>query len=268
MLVNGVRGDFKIVTSIGVTFSSYFLSIFLPARIGDGIKLYRAKKKYNVPYSSTGLAVILEKMLDIFCISFIVILTIIFIILTQNIILTNEVTFLLEMVLLIEVLGFLLLMMISIFGERLFPLFNRIGRIGDLLIQAYKSYKEALSIFIRKFDILILSLLISIMIWLIDSICLYFVFIDLIPMSDQYLILIVIMSALFGYLTFIFPLSPGNIGSYELAVAIFFVTFFPSLLNLIISAALIEHGLKIMIHLVFGGPPTLYYSDLILDTLK
>ncbi len=268
LLVNGVKGNFKISTSIGVTFSSYFLSIFLPARIGDGIKLFRAKKKYDVPYTSTGLAVIIEKVLDILCISSIVIVSIIVIILTQNVILSNEALFLLQTVLIIEILGFFILIMISIYGEHFIPFFNRMGNIGEFLILIYKNYKEALNTFIQKYTLLILTPLITIMIWLIDAICLYLVISDLVYVFDQNLILITILSALFGFLTFIFPISPGNIGSYELAVSIMFIVFFPSFLDIIISAALIEHALKMFIHLVFGGPPTIYYSDFVLDSLK
>lgn len=268
VLVNAIEGKLKLQTSVGVTLSSYFLSTFLPARLGDGIKIIRPKKKYLVPYTSTGLALMFEKILDIFCISFILSLAISIIILTQNINFPSETIILLELVLVLEILGFLFLTIVFYWGDLLFPLFYRTGKFGDILILVIKNYKTALKTFLSKYNLIGVSTFITIIIWLIDSICLYLVLLDIMKISDSSLFFIAILSALFGYMTFAFPLSPGNIGSYELAVTLMFVTFFPALPKLIISAALIEHGLKTLIHLFFGGISTFYYSELILEIFE
>ncbi|MFX0022744.1 MAG: YbhN family protein [Candidatus Hermodarchaeota archaeon] len=268
MLVNSLNGGIKMRTSIGVTFSAYFLSIFLPARIGDGVKIIHPKKKYTVSYTSTGFALILEKILDLYCISFIVFLVVSYIFMAQNIELPEVSMFFLEIVFFLEILAVFILIIVTIWGDLLFPLFSSLGRGGDFLILVQTNYKRSINTFIKNPSILCLSLFVTLIIWLIDSICLYFILLDILKVSDVFLLPIAVISALFGYLTFIFPISPGNIGSYEFAVALLFVSLTTVSPAPIIIAALIEHGLKTLVHLLFGAPSTFYYSENIMEIFR
>ncbi len=261
LLVNGFDGEMKIQTSIGVTFSAYFLSTFLPARLGEGIKVIRPKKKNKVPYTSTGMAILFEKFLDMLCISLIVLLIIVTIFLTHSIRLEPETGLILLIFLFLEVFGFCLLIILSIWGDRILSIFNPWKRLKNYLTVIYTNYKTAIRKMYHKTHILSSSALITLCIWLIDAVCLYLVLFDLMKEFNAFLLLITVLSALFGYMTFFLPLSPGNIGSYEIAVSLMFIPLFAISPSLIVSAALIEHGLKTLVHLFVGTPSTFYYSE-------
>ena len=47
----------------------------------------------------------------------------------------------------------------------------------------------------------------------------------------------------------------------HISECLMFIPLFAISPSLIISAALIEHGLKTLVHLFVGVPPTIYYSE-------
>jgi uncharacterized protein (TIRG00374 family) len=267
LLVNSVKGGIELRTSIGVTLSSYFLSTFVPARLGESVKLVRPKNKYQVPYTATGFTVIIEKTLDLVCITTIVFFLISVLLFLIDLKLQYSAIFWLQMAFILVSLAVISLIVIFLWGDFLISRLEHRGRIGSFLKLSYFSYKKAFTNFLEKPLIIGVSVVISLLIWTIDSTVLVIIFTQISDISNNIVILITIISALFAYLTFIFPISPGNIGSYELAVSFMFIALYPVPVSLIIGAALIEHGLKTLIHIVLGSSPTLYYIDTISSIL-
>ncbi len=230
--------------------SALFLNTCTPARAGELIRLHVLREEYGINYAEGLAAIVVEHVLNI--IAILTIAAVSFLYVKEEYPMDRNIeTFLFFGVLLVAILNVFLILM-SIWGDRLAPLFRLFGPFQEKLLNFYLSFQQGLTA-LRKAGIvkLLACVVLSFLVWILEAAMIYFLAKDLSGNSDITFVLATLASVI-GNLTFIFPVLPGSLGTYELAIAVIFeLVKLDVKTGVLIAAA--DHAFKTLFLLIVGG---------------
>ena len=241
----------------------FFLNSLIPARFGDISRIVYLSSKNEVKNDETNKeemiaatpgdyigSMIFEKLFDLFSL----------LIITATIIFVTSI-YLFEDVWPIIVVAFSLIILIAItvilivkyhkFFDRIIEWFISKFR-GELkqeinLSEQVSNYTKTL---IKKPKKIILNVFLSIIIVLVDTILIYLILSTILVDLPIHL---GILAGSVGFLSVIFPLLPGGLGTYEGSMVLILV-FFDYVKELTLTASFTEHILRTAIYLFVGLP--------------
>lgn len=218
----------------------------LPARLGEASRLYYLKTSDNVSLSAATSSIILEKFFDFFGLLLAMLLISISLPSTYG----ENGTFELGLTLLSILVGIGIIGMMSIFLFDEFYL-NLLSKLPfkRRTTRLFKIFKESIQAFGRKPQKVVLIILLSLLQWIIESLTIYFV-----AFSLGYKIspIVLIFAALVGYATYLFPITPGSLGTFEFFVGTVISSLGQMSLQDALSIPFLTHIL-IIAYLAIGG---------------
>ncbi|MDD1711215.1 MAG: flippase-like domain-containing protein [Methanoregulaceae archaeon] len=247
IILSGIGIQCSILFSTGCIFISQTANLIVPARLGDLVRVFILRHEYGASISQGISSIVVERVFDIVMVALLGAVSLLFVF---NV--PGEYFWLIVIPLLLGA-GFFIFLSVS---DR-FASDNRY--IGILLTMLDQIRQVSLSVR----SILALSST-SIVIWILDVIVCLFVammFGVTIPFA------VVTLAIVVGNLVKAIPLTPGGIGTYELAVVAIFSAagVDPAIATLI---AVIDHLLKNLVTLA-GGVISIYlFGDWVIDAIK
>jgi len=235
------------LVSTACIFVSQTANLVVPARLGDLVRIFILKHEYDTSVSTGISSLVVERLFDIIMVALLGVL-------------------MLPFVLNVPQWFYIVIVAPLIIGAVFMAILVALGRVKS----ENKYIRLILNMLdeVRKASLSTRSLLqfsiISVVIWLLDiAVCIFVVF-----MFGQSIGLpVVILAIVIGNLVKAVPLTPGGVGTYELAVALVLQLsgVEPALAFLI---AVTDHLIKNLVTLI-GGVISIYYlGDWVLSTIK
>lgn len=233
--------------------ATLFVNSCTPARAGELVRLHVLREEYDIPYAEGLAAIVVEHVLNIIALLTLAICS--FLLVREEYTINPAVeSLLLVGVILISILNFFLISM-AFWGDRLAPIFRYFGPLQDKILNFYLNFQQGLAA-LRKSGLrkLFLCVLLSFFVWLLEAMMIFLLANDLAGGSDVSFVLATLASVI-GNLTYIFPILPGSIGTYELAIAVIFLLVDLEEKTGVLIAA-IDHGFKVLFLAAVGGYAT------------
>ncbi|AKB38854.1 Dolichol-P-glucose synthetase [Methanosarcina siciliae C2J] len=247
-------------------FISQLVNVLLPARIGDITRIHVLKRKVGLPITNGLSSLAIERFCDVTAVTLIALLT--------TLMVSTLVTVYPWVISTIYLAGIIILVFIifvCVFvtqrGNTSSGLIVKISNYCNSVkyINKIKHFISQLiceiSIFASDPRSAISALMISIYIWIIDIITCFAVLASFQAVHfSVYTIAIVFLAVAVGTITKLFPVTPGAIGTYEIAlVAIFGLAGIEQSIAFIV--AVVDHLIKNGVT-VFGGGISFYILDI------
>lgn len=241
----GIRCSF--LFSTGCIFISQTANLIVPARLGDLVRVFILKQQYGAGVSEGISSIVVERVFDIVMVALLGAVSLLFVF---NV--PDEFFWLIILTLVLGA-GFFIFIAIS---NRFVSKNRYIGILLAMLDQIRQVSLSVKSIFALSTS--------SIVIWLLDVfVCLLvaMMFGVSIPFA------VVTLAIVVGNLVKAIPLTPGGVGTYELAVAAILTAsgVEPAVATLI---AVIDHLIKNLVTLGGGVIAIYFFGDLGLDAIK
>ena len=265
-LIQGIK-NIGLKNLLAPMFSSSLLNLVTPARAGDAVRLYALKKNNNIRYS-IGLSVILvEQIITLFTLLIVGFGALLLIIATGIAAVSNGNNFtelqeilidLLPLLTIVYLVGTVGIIFLIFFDARKFiPLMKKFPipeKITDKGADFLNTFGEGAKSLKQNPIHLLLAIVVSSSIWIIEGLMLWLFSIALIHSNFEFEI--ALFASVMGNITFILPLLPGSVGTYEVLVGSFItLSQFYSQDALII--ALVDRGVKTATLLILGGYATM-----------
>jgi hypothetical protein len=236
-----------IVFSTACIFVSQTANLIVPARLGDLIRLLILKHEKKTTYTLGFSSVLTERVFDILTIALLGAIALPFVVGQEP-----WFSMLIGSVLLLGLLFFLLLMYSGRFSSE-----NRIvAKVIEILSQIRSVSQTP--------QALIYLILSSIVIWIID--CLVCLMVALM-FGEPVSFMVVVLAIVIGNLVKAVPITPGGIGTYELALAMTFELAGVSA-SAAVLIAIIDHLIKNLVTLAGGVISIYYFGDWTVSLLK
>lgn len=247
IILSGIGIQCSLLFSTGCIFISQTANLIVPARLGDLVRVFILKHEYGASISQGISSVVVERVFDIVMVALLGAISLLFVL---NV--PGE-YFWLVIIPLVLGAGFFVFLSIS---DR-FASENRYIRILLTMLDQIRQ----VSLSIKSVFALSTS---SMVIWLLDVLVCMFVammFGVTIPFA------VIVLAIVVGNLVKAIPLTPGGIGTYELAVVAIFSAagVDPAIATLI---AVIDHLLKNLVTLAGGVISIYFFGNWVLDTIK
>ena len=247
IILSGIGIHCSFLFSTGCIFVSQTANLIVPARLGDMVRVFMLKHEYGASISQGISSVVVERVFDIVTVALLGAVSLLFVF---NV--PDEFFWLIILTLVLGA-GFFIFLLIS---DR-FVSKNRY--IGILLAMLDQIRQVALSVK----SVIVLSTS-SIVIWLFDVfVCLLvaMMFGVTIPFA------VVMLAIVVGNLVKAVPLTPGGVGTYELAVAAILTAagVEPAVATLV---AVIDHLIKNLVTLGGGVIAIYFFGNWVLDAIK
>jgi len=231
--------------------SGYALNVILPAKLGDAATVgYLKMKGINIGRSA---AIILQtRILDVLAL---ILLSIPALILFSEKAAPNWIrtTIVICLFAVAVPIGIVVLDKNKVFSGLLDKLGNKFShKFLKLAVQKTKDAYEGYHEIVLNKNLLVASILLSLMIWLFDGLTCYTVSI---AVGTQIPIIVVILAVSIGNVGKSAPATPGAIGIYESILAAVLVLFGVSF-DVAIVIAILDHAIKNLFTLVIGVPAT------------
>ena len=247
IILSGIGIHASTLFATGCIFISQTANLIVPARLGDLVRVFILKHEYGATISQGISSIVVERVFDIVMIALLGAFSLLFFF--------NVPDWFYGLILIPLILGTVFFIFLAISGR--FVSENRyIGILLTMLDQ------------IRQVSLSVRSLLAlsgsSIVIWLLDVVVCLFValmFGESIPFA------VIVLAIVVGNLVKAVPLTPGGVGTYELAVALTFTAagVAPAIATLI---AVVDHLLKNLVTLAGGVISISIFGTWVLDTMK
>jgi len=247
IILSGIGIHCSFLFSTGCIFVSQTANLIVPARLGDMVRVFMLKHEYGASISQGISSIVVERVFDIVTVALLGAVSLLFVF---NV--PDEFFWLIILTLVLGA-GFFIFLLIS---DR-FVSKNRY--IGILLAMLDQIRQVALSVK----SVIVLSTS-SIVIWLFDVfVCLLvaMMFGVTIPFA------VVMLAIVVGNLVKAVPLTPGGVGTYELAVAAILTAagVEPAVATLV---AVIDHLIKNLVTLGGGVIAIYFFGNWVLDAIK
>jgi len=234
LLLNKENKKNKINLLFGIQFAGYFCSNVLPLRLGEVVKSYILAKKINLSTSFIFGTVILERILDMLAAGFIGL----FIIFSNDNSLIEYKN---------KILFFLIISIFGILISFFLPKLNKGKNKNKIMKYIYEILSGFSSI---NNNNLILSLILTIGIWVSYILIVYFVFIAInFPLNYLMYLIILIISTLIIAI----PSLPGNWGVYEAGLAALIIPLLNTDMEFALSIAVCLHLATFIPYTLIGG---------------
>jgi hypothetical protein len=247
IILSGIGIQCSFLFSTGCIFISQTANLIVPARLGDLVRVFILKHEYGAGISQGISSIVVERVFDIVMVALLGAVSLFFVFDVPG--------WFYWLIIVPLVLGAGFFIFLSISGK--FVSEHRYIRILlTMLDQIRQVSLSAKSVFALSTS--------SIVIWLLDVVVCLFVammFGVSIPFA------VVMLAIVVGNLVKAVPLTPGGVGTYELAVALTFTAagVDPAVATLI---AVIDHLLKNLVTLGGGVISIYFFGDWVLDTIK
>ncbi|NOQ29369.1 MAG: flippase-like domain-containing protein [Methanosarcinales archaeon] len=220
---------------VGCISLSQSANVILPARIGDVVRAYLLKKMKNIPLTTGFSSLAVERIFDILAITMIGGFAVLGL---QGMLLDRWIT---------DVIMIAGLATLAVFG--LLVLFLKLRTtIGGVAARFIREI-AVVSTNPRAFAIVFTG---SLLVWLFDILTCFVVLSAFLKGASLSMIPIVFLAIAVGNLTKIFPITPGAIGTYELALtAIFSLGGIDPAIGF--AAAMLDHIVKNSVTLILGS---------------
>ena len=233
--------------STGCIFISQTANLIVPARLGDLVRVFILKHEYQATISQGISSLVVERVFDIVTVALLGAVSLLFVI--------NVPEWFYTIIIFTLVLGAAFFIFL-IFSGRLVSE-NRYIRIFLSILDQIR----AVSLSVRSVASLSVQ---SVVIWILDVFVCFFValmFHQTIPLA------VLVLAIVIGNLVKAIPLTPGGVGTYELAVALTFTAagVDPAIATLI---AVIDHLLKNLVTLAGGIISIYFFGDWVIDTIR
>ena len=229
----GYREDLN--SLIRCIFVSQSTNVFLPARIGDVTRAYLLTKIKNIPLATGLSSLAVERIFDILAITTIGGFAVWAL---RGALLDRWIT---------DVIAIAGVAIAAVFGSLVLFLKLR-TEIGGVVTRFIREI-AIVSTKPRAFVIVFAS---SILVWFFDILTCFVILSAFSGVASFSLVMLAFLAIAVGNLTKIFPVTPGAIGTYELALtAIFYMGGIDPVIGA--TAALLDHFVKNSVTLVFGS---------------
>ena len=220
---------------IGCISLSQSANVILPARIGDVVRAYLLKKMKNIPLTTGFSSLAVERIFDILAITMVGGFAVLGL---QEVLLDQWIT---------DVITIAGLVIVAVFG--LLVLFLKLRTtIGGVAARFIREI-AVVSTNPRAFAIVFAS---SLSVWLFDILTCFVILSAFSGATSLSTVPIVFLAIAVGNLTKIFPITPGAIGTYELALtAIFSLGGINPAIGF--AAAVLDHIVKNSVTLILGS---------------
>lgn len=237
--------------SVAVTTACVFVSqtvnLIVPARLGDFVRIFILKHDYKTSYSEGISSIVVERIFDIITVALLGAVSIFFVL--------NVPAWFYTVIIIPLAIGFAFFVFLIFVGK----LTTKNKYVSYILTMLDEIRRASLT----PRSIIILGIT-SVIIWILDVL----VCNSVVAMFEQQIpFAVVILAIVIGNLVKAVPVTPGGIGTYELAVAATFeiAGVAPAEAFLI---AVIDHLIKNLVTLV-GGIASIYYlGDWVIPTIK
>ena len=248
-------------------FSSSFLNLITPARAGEAVRLFVLKTDYNVRYT-IGISVIIVEQIVNLCSLLLIGFFSLVLILSSNINFeyntgTNFTSLkilaqnLLPVITLLYLIGLIAVLILFFVDTRKFIVLFQKLPLPTLLLSKITAFLETFAIGaqnLRKQPLYFFAALcVSSVIWIIEGVMLWLFTLPLINPNFQ--LQIALFASVMGNLTFIFPILPGSIGTYEVVVGVI-QSLSPFTNTNAILVAGVDRAIKTATLFVLGGMAT------------
>lgn len=224
LLAQGV--DLPLKTLVMPVVSALAINLFTIARAGEAVRMY-ALKRNGTRYSDTLSSIVIEQVLSIFGLLFVITGSLFFVgsLLQENSGIIQQLVVILFIISIVGLMGLILMILLPNTVTKILRIFPSF--LGERLISLYTAFLSGLKDLRSKPVLLSLGILTSASIWLIEGIMLYVIafFVFTPSLSPEAFFGLrnlpwVIAASCAGNVTFIVPILPGSIGTYEVVVAL------------------------------------------------
>ena len=237
----------KVAVTTACVFVSQTVNLVVPARLGDFVRIFILKHDYNTTYSEGISSIVVERVFDIITVALLGAVSLFFVL--------NVPAWFYTVIIIPLAIGFAFFVFLIFVGK----LTTKNKYIGYILTMLDEIRRASLTL--RAIVILSIT---SIVIWILDVLVCY----SVVGMFEQQIpFAVVVLAIVIGNLVKAVPITPGGIGTYELAVAATFeiAGVAPAEAFLI---AVIDHLIKNLVTLA-GGIVSIYYlGDWVIPTIK
>lgn len=247
VILSGIGITCGLLFSTGCIFISQTANLIVPARLGDLVRVFILKHEYQATISQGISSLVVERFFDIVMVAVLGAVSLFFVI--------NVPDWFYTIIIFTLVLGGAFFIFL-IFSGRLVSE-NRYIRIFLSILNQIRS----VSLSFRSVTSLSVQ---SMVIWILDVFVCFFIalmFNQTIPFA------VLVLAIVIGNLVKAIPLTPGGVGTYELAVALTFTAagVDPAIATLI---AVIDHLLKNLVTLAGGIVSIYFFGDWVMDTIR
>ena len=248
-------------------FSSSFLNLITPARAGEAVRLFVLKNERDVRYAVGVSVIIVEQIVNLCSLLLIGFISLI-------LILTSNINFaynqgstitdvkelaqdLLPIIALLYFIGIIAVLMLFFVDTRKFMSILRKLPLPIVILDKLSSFLDTFAIGaqnLRKNPIyFVAALSVSSTIWITEGIMLWLFTLPLI--NPHFQLQIALFASTMGNLTFIFPILPGSIGTYEIVVGVILALSPLTTSNAVLVAG-VDRAIKTVTLFVLGGVAT------------
>ena len=247
-IVRRLSTEISVCFSTACIFVSQTANLIIPARLGDFVRLFILKHEKDTPYTNGLTSIIAERVFDIVIIAVLGLCTL-------PLLITLVPEWFVFMILLVLGLGIAFFLFL-VFSKRLHAENTILRKILEILEQL-----RAVSLTVPALTALSGS---SVLIWMID-VCICYLVALMFGVNIPFLL--VLLAIVIGNLVKAVPITPGGIGTYELALVITFeIGGVPAATATLI--AVIDHLIKNLVTLAGGVVSLYYFGDWAVSLLK
>ncbi|HVP95288.1 MAG TPA: lysylphosphatidylglycerol synthase transmembrane domain-containing protein [Methanoregulaceae archaeon] len=247
----GILETLEVKTTLAVATACIFISqtanLIVPARLGDLVRIFILHHEYDTPISTGISSLVVERVFDIVTVALLGLITLPYVINVPR-------WFFLLIVVPLGAIAFFLLILIMI-GK-----IKSENRYIRLILTMVDEIRRA-SLNIRS---LVQFSAVSVTIWFLDiTVCIFVV----LMFGQEVVVPVVILAIVIGNLVKAVPLTPGGVGTYELAVALTFQLsgMEPALAFII---AVTDHLIKNLATVAGGIISIYYFGDWVISIMK
>jgi len=246
-ILNSLNYPISVTVATACIFVSQTVNLIVPARLGDFIRVFILKHEYNTTYSEGVSSIVVERVFDIVTIALLGAISLLFVLNVRS--------------------EFYIIIFVPIIACSVFFVFllfigknSSKNRYIQIILTMLHEIKRA-SLSLRSMVMLGGS---SLVIWLIDILVCYAA---VLMFQQQIPFAIVVLAIVIGNLVKAVPLTPGGVGTYELALAVTFglAGISPAVATLI---AVIDHLIKNLVTLVGGIISIYYFGNWVIPSIK
>jgi len=233
--------------STACIFVSQTANLIVPARLGDLVRIFILRHEQDSPVSKGISSLVVERVFDIFTVALLGAVALLFVL--------NVPEWFYTLIIIPLAAGAVFFVILFFAGK-----FSSENRIVQILLTLLEQIKEA-SLSVRAVVFLSAS---SVIIWLMDVMVCVFV---VMMFQDQIPFAVVVLAIVIGNLVKAVPLTPGGVGTYELAMALTFTLAGVPVAEATMIAV-IDHLVKNLITLGGGIVSIYYFGGWVLDSIK
>lgn len=233
--------------STACIFVSQTANLIIPARLGDLVRVFILKHEYGTTLSEGISSIVVERVFDIVTVALLGAVSLLFVIDAPDWFYT-----LIILPLVACLIFFTALLFIGKFSPK--------NRYLKIIMTMLEQIRQA-SLTLRSMVVLSTE---SILIWMLDIVVCFFV---VLMFGESISFPLIVLAIVIGNLVKAVPLTPGGVGTYELAVA---VTFSLGGTSAAIATliAVIDHLLKNLVTLAGGIVSIYYFGGWVVDAMK